>query len=154
MAKKKDFSNIVDESFEEGYNSEPELETPAVEPAAEAEVVAEPVVYDLNEEELKKLWEKKGKGCTSEECGIFLNMLLSGNEKARNVVVEYEERSTYYLTDVHRACIDIVSHNEGLKKNEVVVAALNAYFSEEIKSAAREHAVTMAIKKLERELGK
>lgn len=153
MAKKKDFGNIVDESFEEGYNSEPEVEVSNADIEQEETPAIEPVLPKLSKQELKQIWEKKDKDRTAEESNAFLSLLNANDENALSVVIGYEERSTYYLTDVHRACVDILSHEEGLKKNDIIVSALNAYFSDEIKRAAEERVVTMAIKKLERETG-
>ena len=155
MAKKKDFGNIVDESFEEGYKSEPgtEVEASDVDVAQEETPAVEPAVPKLTKEELKSIWVKKDKDRTAEESDIFLRLLAANDPNALSVVIDYEERSTYYLTDVHRACVDILSHQEGLKKNDIIVSALNAYFSDEIKRAAEELVVTRAIKKLERETG-
>ncbi len=156
MAKKKEFDNIVDESFEEGYKSEPgaEVDVAGAVAAQEEAPTVEPAMPKLTREELKSIWVKKDKDRTAEESDVFLRLLAANDPDALSVVIDYEERSTYYLTDVHRACVDILSHQEGLKKNDIVVAALNAYFSEEIKREAEELVVTRAIKKLERETGR
>lgn len=157
MAKKKDFGNVVDESFEEGYKSEPGTgeELPVVD-AGQQETPDEPkgpALPKLTMEELKRIWVKKDKERTVEESEIFFRLLQANDPDALSVVIDYEERSTYYLTDVHRACVDIMSHEEGLKKNDIVVAALNAYFSAETKRAAEELVVARAIKKMARETG-
>lgn len=135
MAKKKDFSKVVEESFEEGYRSEPETvvsepvqqEAPAVEPEV---VESEPL--SANE--------------------LLLRRIIAGDEDELEALWAREDRSTYYLTDLHRACIDIMSHEEGIKKNEVIVSALNRFFPEEVKAAAKELVVSRAIKKLEKDI--
>ena len=134
MAKKKEFDNIVDESFKEGYEREPELVKTEQIPEIKQE---EPVVEE-------RLSEKE----------LLLRKIIAGDEEVLREILGKEDRSTYYITDVHRACIDIMSHEEGVKKGQIVVDALNAYFSNEIKEAAKERVVTMAIKKLEREIKK
>lgn len=137
MAKKKDFENIVEESFEEGYKSEPEIKTTVQtqsEPAEQENDNKASVVLSENELRLRKI--------------------RAGDPDTLNEIWNREDRSTYYLTDLHRACIDIMSHEEGIKKQQVVGDALLAYFSEEVKEAARERVVTMAIKNLEREIEK
>ncbi len=138
MAKKKDFENIVEESFKEGYTSEPNKaeekndENPQIE-------VQEPV-----SQEPENLSENE----------LLLRSIVAGEKETLEKIWEKEDRSTYYLTDVHRACIDIMAHNEGIKKNDIVTTALNEFFSEEIREAAKDRVVTMAIKKLEREIKK
>lgn len=138
MAKKKDFSNIVEESFEEGYRSEPEAVVSEPERRQEAPV-EEPVTVEpehLSENEL------------------LLKKINSGDEEALESLWGREDRSTYYLTDLHRACIDIMSHEEGIKKNEVIVSALNRFFPETVRTAAKELIVSRAIKKLEKDIQK
>lgn len=140
MAKKKEFNGVVEESFNEGYNSEPTVEeTNPVVPEEENPVVAEE--DNIIEENLS-------------ENEILLRKIRAGEAETLEEVLGKEDRSTYYLTDVHRACIDIMSHEEGIKKNQVVVDALNKYFSDELKTAAKERVITMAIKKLEKEIAK
>lgn len=137
MAKKKDFSHIVEESFEEGYRSEPEVTTS--EPEKPEVPVEEPVVAEpehLSENEL------------------LLRRINAGDEEALEGLWGREDRSTYYLTDLHRACVDIMSHEEGIKKNEVIVSALNRFFPEEVRTAAKDLVVSRAIKKLEKDIQK
>ena len=83
----------------------------------------------------------------------MLELLLANDERALNNVLTYAERSTYYITDVHRECIDIVSGRRRIKKNDVIVAALDAYFSDEDKKEAERRAVETAVIKLKHELG-
>lgn len=137
MAKKKDFSKVVEESFEEGYRSEPEVVTPITEPQ-EVPVVEEPAP------EPEVLTESE----------LLLRKIIAGDEEALQSLWDREDRSTYYLTDLHRACVDVESHEEGKKKNDVITAALNQYFSDEVKEAAKELVVSRAIKKLEKEIQK
>ena len=142
MAKKKEFDNIVEESFNEGYQSEPDLSTPnQQEPATPSTNASEPA-QTVNENE----------GLSEKE--IMLRKITAGEAETLNKIWGKEDRSTYYLTDLHRACIDIMAHEEGMKKNEIVVNALNNYFTEDIKNAAKERVITMAVKKLEREIKK
>ncbi len=138
MAKKKsEFDNVVEESFNEGYQSEPEVDNnQKTEPQTqEAPPSPEPTkIFSENE--------------------LRLRSIVAGEAETLEEIWGKEDRSTYYLTDVHRACIDIIAHEEGIKKNDVVVAALNKYFSDAIKQAAKDRVVTIAIKKLEREIQK
>lgn len=137
MAKKKDFSHIVEESFEEGYRSEPEVTTSEPdkpEVPVEEPVVAEPEHMSENE--------------------LLLRRINAGDEEALEGLWGREDRSTYYLTDLHRACVDIMSHEEGIKKNEVIVSALNRFFPEEVRTAAKDLVVSRAIKKLEKDIQK
>lgn len=133
MAKKKTFDNIVDESFEEGYKSEPTApSTPSQESLAEPKSAIEEKELTENER--------------------LLQRINNGDVETLKSIWDREDRSTYYLTDHHRACIDIMAYEEGMKKNEIVVNALNQYFSEKVKSAAKERVVSMAVKRLEREI--
>lgn len=138
MAKKKsEFDNVVEESFNEGYQSEPEVDNnqKAETETKEAPPAPEPTkIFSENE--------------------LRLRSIVAGEAETLEEIWGKEDRSTYYLTDVHRACIDIIAHEEGIKKNDVVVAALNKYFSDAIKQAAKDRVVTIAIKKLEREIQK
>ena len=135
MARKKNFDNIVDESFEEGYRSEPESSS-AMPPKSAAKEPKEETPS------LPKLSEKEQ----------LLQKIMSGDEMTLKTIWEREDRSTYYLEDLHRACIDIMAHEEGMKKNEIVVNALNQYFSSQVREAAKDRVVSMAIKKLKREI--
>lgn len=137
MAKKKDFKNIVDESFEEGYQSEPVIKT-----TAQTNFEAEEKQEDIKE--TKVLSENE----------LRLRRIRAEDPDTLNEIWNREDRSTYYLTDLHRACIDILAHEEGIKKQQVVGEALLAYFSDEVKEAARERVITMAVKNLEREIEK
>ena len=137
MAKKKDFSHVVEESFEEGYRSEPEGTASA--PEKHEAPVEEPVVV-----EAENLSENE----------LLLRKIIAGDEEALESLWGREDRSTYYLTDLHRACVDIVSHEEGIKKNDVIVSALNRFFTEDVKAAAKELVVSRAIKKLEKDIKK
>lgn len=135
MAKKKEFDNVVEESFNEGYESEPGRPEEIVVDSPQVKQEATPL-ENLSENEL------------------LLKRITDGEKETLERIWDKEDRSTYYLTDVHRACIDIMAHEEGIKKNDIVTTALNKFFTEEIKEAAKERVVTMAIKKLKREIKK
>ena len=138
MAKKKsEFDNVVEESFNEGYQSEPEVDNnQKAEPQTQEAPPSPESTKIFSENELR------------------LRSIVAGEAETLEEIWGKEDRSTYYLTDVHRACIDIIAHEEGIKKNDVVVAALNKYFSDAIKQAAKDRVVTIAIKKLERKIQK
>ncbi len=133
MAKKKEFDNIVDESFEEGYKSEPDTSSLTRQ---------NPPAVENTPEETEPLSESE----------LLLRKINAGDVETLQNIWEREDRSTYYLTDHHRACIDIMAYEEGVKKNEIVVTALNQFFSEKTKEAAKDRVVSMAVKKLEREI--
>ena len=132
MAKKKDFDNLVDESFQEGYRSEPEL--PSVNKDAGANQVEGAPEVQLSEKE------------------IFLRKILAGEPEVLRSIWENEDRYTYYLSDMLRACIEIESYKEGCTKTKVIATALERYFSDEVKVAAQKRAVELKVKKLEREI--
>lgn len=133
MAKKKEFDNIVDESFEEGYKSEPEI-----------------ITNQEKKQETKEQQSQEPEALSENE--RLLQKINAGDQETLTNIWEREDRSTYYLTDHHRACIDIMAYEEGMKKNEIVVSALNQYFSEKVKESAKERVISIAIKKLEREI--
>lgn len=137
MAKKKEFDNIVDESFEEGYQSEPEIRT-----AVDAQTEVDAPQFEVRDTELLS------------ENELRLRRIRAEDPEILNELWNREERSTYYITDLHRACIEIMSHEEGIKKQQVVGDALLAYFSEEVKEAAKERVITLAVKSLEKEIEK
>ena len=137
MAKKKEFDNIVEETFYEGYKSEPEYER-------------------KNETNTETETKESEKNNGPSETELRLRKIIGGDEEVLNEVYIGNNgeltRSTYYFTDVHRACVDIVAHKEGIKKNDVVLAAFDKYFGEKIIKEARELVVSREIKKLEKEI--
>ena len=186
MAKKKDFSNIVEESFNDGYVSEPDVEvtsketekveeatapaeelatevveetlTPpaeetteaALEQVAEETVVEEVPVVEAIEEIVEEPEEEPEEELT--ESAILLKRLTDGDEELLEELWNKQERATYYLTNVQRACIDIVARDEVLTKNAVVNAAYEKYFSDAVKEAAKEEVVRRTIKTLKRQI--
>lgn len=161
MAKKKDFTNIVEESFEAGYNSEPEINKGQVQPLKEQEENrAETAVQEVSLKKIKEVVGKKGfeealKVLSAREKEMLLRILIAGDEDIINKITSNAERSTYYITDVHRACIELISHQEGINKGQVVEDALDAWFkgfSDDLIKNAEERVITMAIKKLERSM--
>lgn len=160
MAKKKDFENIVEESFNEGYTSEPEITPERTQPEAGRGRTSSKSERELSpeaKERFFKVLDKKGfdealKSLNPAEKGILARELKSGDEEIVAHLLGFDGRSTYYLTDWHRACIDVVSHKKGIKKNEVIVAALERYIAEEgAGEEAKELVVSRAITKLEQE---
>lgn len=133
MAKKKEFVNIVEESFNEGYTSEPEMPATTNLDKQESPAVESPVpprkVLTENEQLLRKI--------------------IAGDDATLQRLWGREGRSTYYLTDFLRACIDVKSHEDGMTKNAIVIDALTQYFNSDEKRAAKERVVSMAIKKME-----
>lgn len=186
MAKKKDFSNIVEESFNDGYVSEPDVEVTAKEPekveeatapaeelatevveetltppaeetteaaleqVAEETVVEEVPVVEAIEEIVEEPEEEPEEELTESE--ILLKRLTDGDEELLEELWNKQERATYYLTNVQRACIDIVARDEVLTKNAVVNAAYEKYFSDAVKEAAKEEVVRRTIKTLKRQI--
>ncbi len=179
MAKKKDFSNIVEESFNDGYVSEPEVEvtakapekveeTPAPAEAPVAEVTEEtqeqpteevieeaptdeaPVEETPAEEITEDIVEEPEEELTESE--ILLKRLTDGDEELLNDLWYKQERATYYLTGIQRACIDIMAREEVMSKNAVVNAAYEKFFSDAIKEAAKEEVVRKTIKTLKRQV--
>lgn len=132
MAKKKEFGNIVETSFIEGYESEPEIMTQNPQKNNPTETQAP--TYILSETE------------------ILLRKIVSGNEEVINDMLNYSERSTYYLTDLHRACIEVKSREDFVTKQEVVRAALERYFDEKTVAAAKEELIRKKIKTLKKEI--
>ena len=141
MAKKKNFDNIVDESFNEGYQSEPD--NSAVSPKADEKEPVTPMERKPAPPAPKEMTEKEQ----------LLSNILSGDAETLQSIWGREDRSTYYLTDLHRACIDIMAHEEGVTKNKIVVDALESFFAEKANiPAAKERVLTLAVKKLQREI--
>ena len=170
MAKKKDFSKIVEESFNDGYVSEPEVEVIAKEnekveepvpvqesPAEEVvEVIAEETTEEAPVEEapVEEIAEEPEEEPEEEltESEILLKRLTEGDEELLNELLYKKERATYYLTNIQRACIDIVAREEVLIKNDVVSAAYDKFFSDAIKEAAKEEVIRKTIKTLKRQI--
>ncbi len=177
MAKKKTFDNIVEESFNDGYNSEPEVEVTVKEPTKDEEktVPAEETATEIVEETLtpptdevtetapeqadeeapvtegvEEVVEEPEEELTESE--ILLKRLTDGDEELLEELWNKKERATYYLTNIQRACIDIVAREEVLTKNDVVDAAYNSFFSDIIKEAAKEEVVRKTIKTLKRQI--
>ena len=140
MAKKKDFDNIVEESFNEGYQSEPDRSpVPQKEEPVEKPAVTES--ENLSEDEL------------------LLRQILSGDRATIGELCASTKRSTYYFTLLELACIDIMAHEEGIKKNDIITTALDRYLKEEygakyeeLKTAAQERVVTMEVKDLKQKI--
>lgn len=187
MAKKKDFSNIVEDSFNDGYVSEPDVEvvakepkkveektTPAEEPVAEVveetltppteeatETAPEQVdeeapteISFIEETPIEEVVEEPAEEPEEEltESEILLKRLTDGDEELLEELWNKQERATYYLTNVQRACIDIMAREEVLTKNAVVSAAYDKYFSDKIKEIAKEEVVRRTIKTLKRQI--
>lgn len=166
MAKKKNFDNIVEESFKDGYTSEPDIEVVAKEEKVEetpapveetVEVVeaaqeqpAEEVTEEIVDEPAEEPAEEPEEELTESE--ILLKRLTDGDEELLEELWNKKERATYYLTNVQRACIDIVAREEVLIKNDVVSAAYDKFFSDAIKEAAKEEVVRKTIKTLKRQI--
>ena len=175
MAKKKDFSNIVEESFNDGYISELEVATEAKEPEKKTEeavapaeetvevaveeqepAVEESPVEETTEEIVEEATEDVAEESKEEEKltenEILLKRIVDGDEELLEELWYGQERATYYLTGIQRACIDIMAREEVMSKNAVVNAAYENFFSDEIKEAAKEEVVRKAIKTLERKI--
>lgn len=160
MAKKKNFDDIVEQSFNEGYTSEPEIVSEKAQPEqrrGRANSENERELRPEAKERFFKVLDKKGfdealKSLNPAEKEILARELKSGDEEIVVHLLGFDARSTYYLTDWHRACIDVVSHKKGIKKNEVIVAALEHYIAEEgAGEEAKELVVSRAITKLDQE---
>lgn len=160
MARKKDFSNVVEESFNDGYVSEPDVDVvakaaekaeektaPAEEPVAE---VVEEAVEEAPVEEspIEETVEEPEEELSENE--LLLKRLTDGDKELLEELWNKKERATYYLTNIQRACIDIVAREEVLTKNDVVDAAYNKFFSDAIKEAAKEEVIRKTIKTLKR----
>lgn len=146
MAKKKDtFDNLVDESFDEGYTSEPET-------VIETNRTA-PIQSEAPANEAPALQNKRP--LTENE--IFLRDILAKKEPALNKVWEKTIRRTVYLSDFLYACVEIESYKQNVPMTRVIETALKLYFNDAIKEEARERSVEMAIKhlreKIEQEQG-
>ena len=159
MAKKK-FEHIVEESFNEGYQSEPEIvpaEVSAQPPqTSDAEIRASSLSEKTKDEFFyvlaKKGFDKAIEALTPTEKKTLIRNIEAGDEGILNKILGREDRSTYYLTDLHRACIDVVSHEGGIKKNDVIVTALEQFFTDEVRDTAKELIVSRTLKKLEKEI--
>ena len=162
MAKKKNFDNIVEESFKDGYTSEPDIEVVAKEEKVEetpapveetvevVEAAQEQPAEEVTEEIVEEPAEEPEEELTEGE--ILLKRLTDGDEELLEELWNKKERATYYLTNVQRACIDIVAREEVLIKNDVVSAAYDKFFSDAIKEAAKEEVVRKTIKTLKRQI--
>lgn len=156
MAKKKTFDNIVSESFEDGYTSEPKIVPGEEGLKPNKNIPAENQERDLSQEAKKKFFvtlDKEGFGeavktLSPAEKEILAQKIEAENEEIVARIVGRKDRSTYYLTDLHRACIKIVSYEEDVHKSEVIAAALEKYFSEDVVAAAEELVIANAIEKL------
>lgn len=161
MAKKKIFDNIVNESFEEGYTSEPEVvtapvpETPVTATEQEqatpaADVIEEQPTEILPEPEAVEPQQAEPEPLSDNE--LLLQKVLAEDPEVLSSIINHPIRATYYLTDFHLACIDIMAYEDGINKSELVKDALNQYFSEETKAAARARVVSLATKKLKQKI--
>lgn len=155
MAKKKNtFDNVVEESFKAGYESEPEITTEETKSQEQPETVIEK--KELTVEEINSFIESYNKVgfdkalamLSAEEQELLWENIQSGEGDIAELLYRNTERSTYYLTDLQRACIDIVSHENGTTKNQVIVDALDLYFSESVIKAAKELIITRTLKKV------
>ncbi len=135
MAKKKEFNNLVEESFNEGYTSEPEVTAPNPSAVHHFDAVAPNTSpQNLSENE------------------ILLNKILSEDEGVINELLNFSQRSTYYLTELHRECIEVKSREDVVTKQEVVRAALENYFDVETVEAAKRELIRKKIKALNKEI--
>ncbi len=158
MAKKKTFDNIVEESFKAGYESEPEIITENTKPEEEPSIAN--AKRELTAEEINSFIEDYNKigfdkalaMLPAEEQELLLENIQTGEGAIVEQLFGNAERSTYYLTDLHRACVDIVSHQNGTTKNQVVLDALDLYFSKDVIKAAKELVISRTLKKIERAL--
>ena len=133
MAKKKEFNSIVEDSFNEGYESEPEVTS-----------------CPLDENKYTETNSPKNPTRVPSENEILLKKILSGDETIINNLLNYTERSTYYLTDLHRACIDVKAREDFTSKQDVVRSALESYFNEKVVAAAKEELIRKKVMELKK----
>ena len=139
MAKMKtEFENIVEKSFNDGFNREPEInlqqepqtiETPEMNPENET-----PEMLSKNE--------------------ILLKKLRMGEADAVNEVLYKESRKTYFITELQYECINIMARVDDKIIQEVVQDALNKYFenNQRIVEEARREVIRKKILRLEKEI--
>ena len=154
MAKQKNFNasefdNIVDESFAEGYTSEPERPSASGRGAGAAPAQGRPAGAEAPPTESTS---RRSGGPALSENERRLRKLIAGDEEELGVLYGSEGRYTCYLSELLQACIDIYAYREGYPKTKVVGILLNQFFPEDLKAEARERIVELAIKDLERKV--
>lgn len=80
----------------------------------------------------------------------LLQKILAGDPETIGDITGYVERSTYYLTDLHRACIEVKAREDVTSKQDVVRSALESYFDKETVEKAKEELIRKKIKTLEK----
>ncbi len=139
MAKMKpEFENLVEKSFNDGFNREPTIN---VQP--EPQAVETPEINPKNE--TPETLSKKE---------ILLKKLRMGEADAVNEVLYKESRKTYFITELQRECIDIMARVDDTIIQKVVQDALNKYFenNQRVVEEAKREVIRKKILRLEKEI--